>query len=164
MSAFCWRAAVDYGNPWEIQRDTNALIVAHNHPAGALTPSVEDIETIETLINAGKLLGVLMVDRIIVSSNSIRRSPTQATEARVVPIRGNPFAARLYSQSRQPGILHQISARRRITAQLLKNRPVSLAGLYQCDIRLLQQSLCKFLDVLQSTGTNKDARVGNDTH
>jgi len=54
-----------------------ALIVAHNHPAGSLTPSSEDIETTKTLIRAGKLLGVSVVDHIIVSSNghrSIRES------------------------------------------------------------------------------------------
>src|SRR5579885_2389625 len=46
-----------------------ALIVAHNHPAGSLTPSVEDIETTQTLIKAGDLLGVKVIDHIIVSSN-----------------------------------------------------------------------------------------------
>jgi DNA repair protein RadC len=49
-----------------------ALIVAHNHPAGSLTPSPEDIQTTETLIKAGNLLGVQIVDHIIVSSNGIQ--------------------------------------------------------------------------------------------
>ena len=49
-----------------------ALIVAHNHPAGSLTPSQEDIQTTETLIKAGNLLGVQIVDHIIVSSNGIQ--------------------------------------------------------------------------------------------
>lgn len=48
-----------------------ALIVAHNHPAGSLTPSPEDLETTERLIKAGDLLGVLLVDHIIVSSNGL---------------------------------------------------------------------------------------------
>lgn len=48
-----------------------ALIVAHNHPAGSLTPSPEDLETTEKLIKAGDLLGVLLIDHIIVSSNGI---------------------------------------------------------------------------------------------
>ena len=45
-----------------------ALIVAHNHPAGSLTPSSEDIETTKQLIKAGKLMGVLVIDHIIVAS------------------------------------------------------------------------------------------------
>jgi DNA repair protein RadC len=49
--------------------NSHAIIVAHNHPAGSLSPSAEDIETTETLINAGKLLGVPVVDHVIVSSN-----------------------------------------------------------------------------------------------
>ncbi len=46
-----------------------ALIVAHNHPAGSLKPSAEDIETTETLIKAGKILGVSLLDHVVVSSN-----------------------------------------------------------------------------------------------
>lgn len=60
-----------------ILANSNALIVAHNHPAGSLTPSPEDIEVTETLIKAGDLLGVKVIDHIIVSSNgtqSLRES------------------------------------------------------------------------------------------
>lgn len=49
--------------------NSNALIVAHNHPAGSLAPSPEDIATTRTLIKAGVLLGVNLLDHIIVSSN-----------------------------------------------------------------------------------------------
>lgn len=45
-----------------------ALIVAHNHPAGSLKPSAEDIETTKTLIKAGQILGVSLLDHIVVSS------------------------------------------------------------------------------------------------
>ena len=48
-----------------------AIIVAHNHPGGSLTPSREDLETTETLIKAGDLLGVKVIDHIIVSSNGL---------------------------------------------------------------------------------------------
>ncbi len=51
--------------------NSHALIVAHNHPAGSLTPSNEDIEVTETLIKAGDLLGVKVMDHIIVSSNGL---------------------------------------------------------------------------------------------
>lgn len=49
-----------------------AIIVAHNHPAGTLTPSPEDIETTKVLIEAGELLGVGVIDHVIVSSNGLR--------------------------------------------------------------------------------------------
>jgi hypothetical protein len=48
-----------------------AIIVAHNHPAGSLTPSPEDLDVTKTLIKAGNLLGVPVVDHIIVSSNGL---------------------------------------------------------------------------------------------
>lgn len=48
-----------------------AIIVAHNHPGGSLDPSREDIETTKTLIAAGVLLGVSVVDHVIVSSNGL---------------------------------------------------------------------------------------------
>jgi len=51
--------------------NSHALIVAHNHPGGSLTPSREDLDTTETLIKAGDLLGVKLVDHIIVSSNGL---------------------------------------------------------------------------------------------
>jgi len=54
-----------------------ALIVAHNHPGGSLDPSREDISTTKTLIEAGEILGVQVIDHLIVSSNgsqSIRES------------------------------------------------------------------------------------------
>lgn len=51
--------------------NSHALIVAHNHPAGSMTPSNEDLEVTETLIKAGELLGVKLIDHIIVSSNGL---------------------------------------------------------------------------------------------
>ncbi|MBX9693621.1 MAG: hypothetical protein K2Z81_14630 [Cyanobacteria bacterium] len=52
--------------------NAHAIIVAHNHPAGSMTPSNEDIETTEMLIKAGDILGVKVIDHVIVSSNGIR--------------------------------------------------------------------------------------------
>jgi len=49
--------------------NTHTIIVAHNHPTGSLEPSREDLDTTETLIKAGELLGVKVLDHIIVSSN-----------------------------------------------------------------------------------------------
>lgn len=51
--------------------NSHSMLVAHNHPAGSLSPSVEDLEVTSTLIKAGDLLGVKVIDHIIVSSNGI---------------------------------------------------------------------------------------------
>lgn len=48
-----------------------AIIVAHNHPGGSITPSKEDLDTTEQLIAAGKLLGVTVVDHVIVTVSGI---------------------------------------------------------------------------------------------
>lgn len=43
----------------------STIIVAHNHPVGALTPSKEDIETTRRLKAAGETLGIRLLDHII---------------------------------------------------------------------------------------------------
>ena len=47
-----------------------ALIVAHNHPTGETEPSLEDKEITRRLKEAGKLLGIELLDHVIVSDNS----------------------------------------------------------------------------------------------
>lgn len=43
------------------------LIVAHNHPSGNLEPSDEDINITKRLIEAGKILGIELIDHVIVT-------------------------------------------------------------------------------------------------
>lgn len=43
----------------------SAIIVAHNHPAGTLTPSIEDKEITRQLKSAGETLGIRLLDHII---------------------------------------------------------------------------------------------------
>lgn len=43
----------------------SAIIVAHNHPVGELTPSVEDKEITGQLKSAGEILGIRLLDHII---------------------------------------------------------------------------------------------------
>jgi len=43
----------------------SAIIVAHNHLAGSLTPSKEDIEATQRLKAAGETLGIRLLDHII---------------------------------------------------------------------------------------------------
>ena len=44
-----------------------AILLAHNHPSGDPTPSGQDREVTRRLREAGKLLGVPVVDHVIVS-------------------------------------------------------------------------------------------------
>lgn len=43
----------------------SAVILAHNHPVGALNPSVQDIETTQRLRQAGEIMGITVLDHII---------------------------------------------------------------------------------------------------
>jgi DNA repair protein RadC len=44
------------------------IILCHNHPSGELIPSSEDIHHTKLLMEAGKLIGVKVLDHIIVSN------------------------------------------------------------------------------------------------
>ncbi|HEU0085382.1 MAG TPA: DNA repair protein RadC [Candidatus Paceibacterota bacterium] len=45
------------------------IILVHNHPSGDVTPSKQDNEVVGTLLEAGKIMGINIVDFIIVSEN-----------------------------------------------------------------------------------------------
>jgi len=46
-----------------------AVIIAHNHPSGNLTPSNEDMDITKRLKQAGKIIGIQVLDHIIVAPN-----------------------------------------------------------------------------------------------
>ena len=54
-----------------VSYDAHAVLLAHNHPSGSVSASREDIETTKKLIEAGKILGVSVIDHCIVSSESM---------------------------------------------------------------------------------------------
>lgn len=47
----------------------SALIIAHNHPSGNLSPSPEDLTITRKLVEAGKMLEIPVLDHIIVSDS-----------------------------------------------------------------------------------------------
>ncbi len=49
-----------------IRRSAHAVILAHNHPSGDPTPSREDREVTQRLIEAGKLLGIEVLDHLVI--------------------------------------------------------------------------------------------------
>lgn len=52
--------------------DSNAVavVLAHNHPSGEVTPSEQDIEVTKQLIQAGKILGIRVLDHVIITADS----------------------------------------------------------------------------------------------
>ena len=44
-----------------------SILVVRNHPSGDLAPSEEDLELAERLREAGKLLGIPLLDHVIVT-------------------------------------------------------------------------------------------------
>jgi DNA repair protein RadC len=48
----------------------NAAIVAHNHPSGTITPSPEDDAVTERLSEAGKILGINLLDHVIFTDSA----------------------------------------------------------------------------------------------
>ena len=60
--------------PREIMRRSlnvgaTALIMAHNHPSGACHPSESDIRATRAVVEAGRVLGVVLHDHVIISTS-----------------------------------------------------------------------------------------------
>ncbi|HBG22290.1 MAG: DNA repair protein RadC [Syntrophaceticus sp.] len=52
-----------------IQRSAAAIILIHNHPSGDPSPSPEDLEITVRLCEAGRLLGIEILDHIIIGDH-----------------------------------------------------------------------------------------------
>ena len=48
-----------------VRQSAASVILAHNHPSGDPTPSKEDIDITRRLIEAGKILGIRVLDHIV---------------------------------------------------------------------------------------------------
>ena len=44
-----------------------SVVVAHNHPSGNPTASVEDIRVTKRLVEAGEILGIEVLDHVIIT-------------------------------------------------------------------------------------------------
>jgi DNA repair protein RadC len=53
-----------------IECNAAALVLAHNHPSGEASPSAEDIEVTKQLVEAGKILGIAVLDHVIITKNN----------------------------------------------------------------------------------------------
>jgi DNA repair protein RadC len=52
-----------------VMQGSASIIVAHNHPSGAVEPSDADTKTTKKLLDAGELLGISMLDHIIFTND-----------------------------------------------------------------------------------------------
>jgi len=62
-------------HPREVFRDAireggAGIIISHNHPSGILSPSREDIETTKRIKEAGRIIGIPLIDHVIISNTS----------------------------------------------------------------------------------------------
>ena len=48
-----------------VRQSAASVILAHNHPSGDPTPTKDDIDTTRRLIEAGKILGIRVLDHIV---------------------------------------------------------------------------------------------------
>ncbi len=53
-----------------IEHSAAALVLAHNHPSDNATPSAQDIEITQQLIQAGKLIGINVLDHVIITKTT----------------------------------------------------------------------------------------------
>jgi DNA repair protein RadC len=58
-----------------IMAGAKSIILCHNHPSGDLTPSAEDRDVTNRLVEAGQLLGVPVLDHIVVGRDPVTLKP-----------------------------------------------------------------------------------------
>ncbi|HMQ52787.1 MAG TPA: DNA repair protein RadC [Anaerolineae bacterium] len=49
-----------------VRSNATAIIVAHNHPSGDPTPSPEDVQVTRSIVQAGQLLGIDVLDHLVI--------------------------------------------------------------------------------------------------
>lgn len=53
-----------------IMKGTCSIVIGHNHPSGDSEPSEEDLRITRRLVEAGKILGIEVLDHIIIADNT----------------------------------------------------------------------------------------------
>ena len=51
------------------------IVLVHNHPSGVVSPSALDIEVTRQIAEAGRLLGIDLVDHVVVTESSYESIP-----------------------------------------------------------------------------------------
>ncbi|SDJ00783.1 JAB domain-containing protein [Alteribacillus bidgolensis] len=53
-----------------ILNNAASIIIAHQHPSGDVTPSREDIQVADRMKEAGRIVGIELLDALVVADNS----------------------------------------------------------------------------------------------
>lgn len=54
-----------------LKQNAASVILVHNHPSGDAEPSEDDLEITKRLIEAGKIMGIDILDHIIITKNKV---------------------------------------------------------------------------------------------
>lgn len=60
-----------------LEYSASAMILVHNHPSGVVKPSESDIEITKQLVEAGKILGIHLLDHVIVTKKEYTSVPVK---------------------------------------------------------------------------------------
>jgi DNA repair protein RadC len=52
-----------------------AIVLAHNHPSGNISPSLADIEFTKQLVESGKIMGITLLDHVIITKEGFASVP-----------------------------------------------------------------------------------------
>jgi len=67
-----------------IRRNASTIILSHNHPSGDLTPSPGDIKCTKALVEAGKIIGIDVMDHVIIAPQSTGRKHVSFREENLI--------------------------------------------------------------------------------
>jgi DNA repair protein RadC len=60
-----------------LEYSASAVILAHNHPSGIAKPSDADVAITRQIVEAGKILGISLLDHVIVTKNKFESVPVE---------------------------------------------------------------------------------------
>jgi len=91
-----------------------SVVLLHNHPSGDVSPSKQDIEVINKILEAGKIMGVNVIDFIIVSESNIHSTFTdlQTSESKTTHYISDGVQKSLFDLLETERPAYEISAER----------------------------------------------------
>jgi DNA repair protein RadC len=60
-----------------LERSASAIILAHNHPSGVSKPSEADIAITRQIVEAGKILGINLLDHVVITKTKFESVPVE---------------------------------------------------------------------------------------